>query len=147
MKRGITILFAVLAAGLASGILTYHLFRQSASPAGWLKKEFSLNEHQTAQVAALQSEYGKDCEQMCARISQTDARAADLIRSHKMLTSEIREALSKSDRLRTECRLKMLEHCYQVATAIPEEKREKYIVMILPVILDPGRIAEAHELD
>jgi hypothetical protein len=60
-----------------------------------VEERFSLNEHQTAQVAALQSEYGKDCEQKCARISQTDARAADLIRSHKMLTSEIREALSE----------------------------------------------------
>ena len=81
---------------------------------------------------------------MCARISQTDAGAADLIRSHQMVTSEIREALSEGDRLRTECRLKMLEHCYEVATAMPEEKREKYIEMILPVILDPGRMADAN---
>ena len=134
----------VFGLGTAMGILSYCFFRDRISPAVWLKKEFSLNEHQTAQVAALQSEYGKDCEQMCVRISQTEARAADLIRSHKMVTSEIREALSESDRLRTECRLKMLEHCYKVAMAVPEEKRGKYIEMILPVILDPGRMAEAH---
>ena len=81
---------------------------------------------------------------MCARISQTDERVADLIRSHKMVTPEIREALSESDRLRTECRVKMLEHCYEVATAMPEERRGKYVEMILPTILDPGRMAEAH---
>ncbi len=137
-------MFAVLAAGLGAGIISYHLFRQGALPVDWLKSEFSLNEHQAAQITALQSEYAKACEEMCARIKETDARAAELIRSQKIVTSEIREALSESDRLRTECRLKMLEHCYEVATAMPEEKRDKYIEMILPMILDPGRMADAH---
>ncbi|HEY5812823.1 MAG TPA: hypothetical protein VIT23_09240 [Terrimicrobiaceae bacterium] len=144
MNRRIAIFFAVLAAGMGAGIISYHLFRQAASPIVWLKSEFSLNEHQTAQVAALQSEYAKACEEMCARIGETDARVSDLVRSQTIVTSEIREALSASDRLRTECRLKMLEHCYKVATAMPEEKRGKYIEMILPVILDPGRMADEH---
>ena len=70
---------------------------------------------------------------MCARITQTDSRLAGLIESSRTVTQEIREALAESDRVRTECRLKMLEHFYEVAAAMPEEKRKKYLDMVLPV--------------
>jgi hypothetical protein len=126
------------------GLFHIICFGKGALPVDWLKSEFSLNEHQAAQITALQSQYAKACEEMCARINETDARVADLIRSQKIVTSEIRKALSESDRLRTECRLKMLEHCYEVANAMPEEERDKYIEMVLPMILDPGRMADAH---
>ena len=75
---------------------------------------------------------------MCAHITQTDSRLAGLIESRRTVTQEIREALAESDRVRTECRLKMLEHFYEVAAVMPEEKRKKYLDMVLPVVLDPG---------
>ena len=147
MKRGAVILVVVFCLGTAMGILSYGFFRDRISPADWLRKEFSLNEEQSARILALNAEYGPQCKEMCARIAQADSRLAGLIDSNRIVTQEIREALVETDRVRTECRLKMMEHCYEVATAMPEEKRGKYIVMILPVILDPGRMAEAHEID
>jgi head-tail adaptor len=44
----------------------------------------------------------------------------------------------RRDRIRTECRLKMLEHFYEVAAVMPEEKRRKYLQIVLPVVLNPG---------
>jgi hypothetical protein len=81
---------------------------------------------------------------MCARITQTDSRLAGLIDSSRTVTEEIREALADSDRVRTECRLKMLEHFYEVAAAMPEEKRKKYLDMVLPVVLNPGEMDSSH---
>jgi hypothetical protein len=147
MKRGAVILVVVFGLGTAMGILSYRFFRDRISPADWLRKEFSLNEEQSARVVALNAEYGPQCKEMCAHIAQADLRLAGLIDSSRTVTQEIREALMQTDRVRSECRLKMLEHYYEVAAAMPEEKRGKYIGMILPVVLDPGRMAEAHEID
>ena len=84
---------------------------------------------------------------MCAQIAQADLRLAGLIDSSRIVTQEIREALMQTDRVRSECRLKMLEHFYEMTAAMPEEGRGKYLGMVLPVVLDPGRMAEAHEID
>jgi hypothetical protein len=138
MKRGGVILLVVLGLGAATGLLSYDLFRDRGSPANWLRKEMSLNEEQSARIMALSAEYGPKCGEMCARITQTDSRLAGLIESSRTVTQEIREALAESDRVRTECRLTMLEHFYEVAAAMPEEKRKKYLDMVLPVVLDPG---------
>jgi len=144
MKRGAVILLVVLGVGAAMGALSYCFFRDRISPADWLRKEFSLNKEQSARIVVLNAEYGPKCEQMCARITQTDSRLAGLIDSSRTVTEEIREALADSDRVRTECRLKMLEHFYEVAAAMPEEKRKKYLDMVLPVVLNPGEMDSSH---
>ena len=144
MKRGSAILLVVLGLGAAIGLLSYYLFRNRDSPADWLGKELALNEEQSARVMALSAEYGQKCEEMCARITQTDSRLAGLIESSRTVTPEIRDALAESDQVRTECRLKMLEHFYEVAAAMPEEKRKKYLDMVLPVVLDPGEMVPSH---
>ena len=38
----------------------------------------------------------------------------------------------------------MLEHFYEVAAAMPEEKRKKYLDMVLPVVLNPGEMDSSH---
>ena len=144
MKRGAVILLVVLCLGAGMGLLSYNLLRDRGSPADWLRKELSLNEEQSARIMALSAEYGPKCAEMCARIMQTDSRLAGLIESSRTVTKEIREALAESDRVRTECRLKMLEHFYEVAAAMPEEKRKKYLDMVLPVVLNPGEMDSSH---
>jgi uncharacterized protein HemX len=144
MKRGAVILAVVLGLGVAMGVASYYFFQDRGSPADWLREEFSLNEEQSARIVALNAEYGPQCEQMCARITQTDSRLAGLINSSRTVTEEIREALAESDRVRTDCRLKMLEHFYEVAAAMPEEKRKKYLDMVLPVVLNPGEMDSSH---
>jgi hypothetical protein len=58
MKRGAVILLVVLGVGAAMGALSYCFFRDRVSPADWLRKEFSLNEEQSARIVALNAEYG-----------------------------------------------------------------------------------------
>ena len=144
MKRGAVILVVVFGLGTAMGILSYGFFRDRISPADWLRKEFSLNEEQSARILALNAEYGPQCKEMCARIAQADSRLSGLIDSSTTVTQEIREALVETDRVRSECRLKMLEHFYEVAAAMPEEKRKKYLDMVLPVVLNPGEMDSSH---
>jgi hypothetical protein len=138
MKRGAVILVVVFGLGTAMGILSYRFFRDRISATDWLRKEFSLNEEQSARVVALNAEYGPQCKEMCADIAQADLRLAGLIDSSRTVTQEIREALVQTDRVRSECRLKMLEHFYEVAAAMPEEKRKKYLDMVLTMVLNPG---------
>ncbi|MGB7790001.1 MAG: hypothetical protein WBL39_02220 [Terrimicrobiaceae bacterium] len=100
MKHGAVILVVVFCLGTAMGILSYGFFRDRISPADWLRKEFSLNEEQSARIVALNAEYGPECKQMCARIAQADSRLAGLIDSSGIVTQEIREALVETDRVR-----------------------------------------------
>jgi hypothetical protein len=143
MKRGAVILVVVFCLGTAMGILSY-FFRDRISPADWLRKEFSLNEKQSARIVALNAGYGPECKQMCARIAQADSRLAGLIDSSRIVTQEIREALVETDRVRSECRLKMLEHFYEITAAMPEEGRKKYLDMVLPVVLKPEEMDSSH---
>jgi head-tail adaptor len=138
MKRAAVVFLITLAVGATMGILSYGFFQDRSSPVDWLRKEFSLNEEESARIVALNAEYGPKCREMCTRIEQTDSRLARLMKSSATVTLEIRAALEESDRIRTECRLKMLEHFYEVAAVMPEEKRRKYLQIVLPVVLNPG---------
>ena len=138
MKRGGVVLLVVIGLAAALGVLSYYLFQDRSTPVDWLRREFSLNEEQSARIVVLSAEYGPQCEEMCARITKTDSRLAGLIASSGTVAQEIREALAESDHVRSECRLTMLEHFYEVAAAMPEEKRKKYLDMVLPVVLNPG---------
>ena len=144
MKRGAVILLVVLGLGAAMGVLSYYFLQDRSSPADWLRKEFSLNNEQSARIRALNAEYGPKCQEMCDRITQADSRLAGLIDSSRTVTQEIREALIESDRVRSECRLRMLEHFYDVAAAMPEERRKKYLDMVLPVVLKPEEMDSSH---
>jgi hypothetical protein len=144
MKRGAVILLVLLGLGAAMGLLSYYVFQNRGSPADWLRKELTLDEEQSARIMALSAEYEPKCEQMCARITQTDSRLAGLIGSSGTVTQEICEAVAESDRVRTECRLKMLEHFYEVAAVMPEEKRKKYLDMVLPFVLNPEGMDSSH---
>ena len=53
--------------------------------------------------------------------SQADSPLSGLIDSSRIVTQEIREALVETDRVRSECRLKMLEHFYEIAAAMPKK--------------------------
>ncbi len=81
---------------------------------------------------------------MCARIAQTDERLANLICSSQAMTPEIQAAIVETDRLRSECRTKMLEHFYRIAGELPAQKQHEYLEVVLPSVLHPGEMARAH---
>ena len=61
---------------------------------------------------------------MCARIAQADSRLAGLIDSSRTMTQEIREALVETDRVRSECRLKMLDNLTRSRQRCPRRAQE-----------------------
>jgi hypothetical protein len=139
MKRGAVILLVVLAVGAAMGALSYGFFRDRISATDWLRKEFSLNEEQSARIFALNAEWA--AVQRDVRPHRAGWLAIGRVNRFKQtVTQEIREALVETDRVRSECRLKMLEHFYEVAAVMPEEERKKYLDMVLRVVLKPGEM-------
>jgi septal ring factor EnvC (AmiA/AmiB activator) len=144
MRRGAGALFGVLFAGLAAAAVVFVVVQDRSSPLNWLRSEFSLSDSQARKVEQIHADYEEDCAQMCARIAQTDERLANLIRSSKQITPEIQAAIVETDRLRSECRAKMLEHFYRIAAQLPAEKQSDYLTVVLPSVLHPGEMMKSH---
>ena len=81
---------------------------------------------------------------MCVRIAQTDERLANLICSSQTITPEIQAAIVETDRLRSECRTRMLEHFYRIASELPAQRQREYLTVVLPSVLHPGEMAQSH---
>ncbi len=137
-------MFGVLFAGLAAAAVVFVVVQDRSSPLNWLRSEFSLSDSQARKVEQIHADYEEDCAQMCARIAQTDERLANLIRSSKQITPEIQAAIVETDRLRSECRAKMLEHFYRIAAQLPAEKQSDYLTVVLPSVLHPGEMMKSH---
>jgi Heavy-metal resistance len=143
MRRGLIVLAAVLAIGSLATLAVY-LWKSERSSTRWLLAEFSLDEQQAKTVERIHNQYQSDCALMCTRIAQTDEQLAMLIRGAQEVTPEIQSAIVETDRLRSECRVKMLEHFYRIAAELPEKRRAEYLRMVLPVVLRPGAMAQSH---
>jgi hypothetical protein len=134
----------VIFSGLAAAVVAFLLAQDRSAPMHWLRTEFSLNDPQARKVEQMHAEYEADCNQMCARIAETDERLAKLIRSSQKITPEIEAAIVETDRLRSECRTKMLEHFYRIAAELPAEKQDEYLTVVLPSVLHPGEMMKSH---
>jgi hypothetical protein len=133
----------VIAIGSLVTVAVY-LWRSDRSSTGWLLAEFALDDQQARSVERMHNQYQEDCELMCARIEQSDEQLATLIRDAQEVTPEIQSAIVETDRLRSECRVKMLEHFYRIAAELPEKRRAEYLRMVLPVVVRPGAMAQSH---
>jgi hypothetical protein len=140
VKRGIVLILGILVAGTVAAVLTFCLLQRPRSTDGWLQREFSLTDEQMRQVRVLQQGYEGTCQEICERIQQSDARLAALLASSDRLTPEVQAALADTDRVRTDCRTRMLEHFYRVAAVIPENERPRYLEMVLPLIERPEQM-------
>jgi hypothetical protein len=96
-------------------------------------------------VEALHREYQATCAQLCARIEESDARLAELLRRSDHVTPEVRAAVAETDHVRTLCRASMLEHFYRIAAVLPENERKRYLEMVYPLIEHPEQMG-AHGL-
>jgi hypothetical protein len=144
MRRGLIVLMILVVAALVAAVGVFAWAREHASPMSWLRSEFSLDGRRAESVARIHAEYETDCARMCARIAETDQRLTALISSSRNVTPEIREAIIESDRVRSECRTKMLEHFYRIAAELPSERRTEYLEVVLPAVLRPGDMAQLH---
>ena len=143
MKRGGRIVLLVAVAAIAAATVAV-LVRHQSSPVEWLRSEFGLNAEEMKRATALHDEYQDTCRELCAKIATTDDSLARAIRSSKTITPEIAAAIAETDRVRTECRLRMLEHFYETAALMPEEQRAGYLEKVLPLVLHPGEMHSGH---
>ena len=139
MRRGLIVFAAAIATGLLATFAVYFWKSERSSPTSWLLAEFALDDQQARTVERIHNQYQMECALMCARIAQTDEQLAKLI-----CDAQIQTAIVETDRLRSECRVKMLEHFYRVAAELPEKRRAEYLQVILPVVLRPGAMAQSH---
>jgi len=144
MRRGLLIWLLVPILGMAAIVVSARLCRHPVTPEKWLQQEFSLQPEQAACVAALHSEYQRTCAENCARIAEADARLRVLIGTGTAVTPEIRAAIAETDNVRTGCRVQMLDHFYRIADTLPPDKRQKYLGMVLPLILQPTEMQKGH---
>jgi len=148
VKRGILILVGILLAGVAAAILAFCLSHQRHEEVvmTWLEKEYKLTPEQARQVETMHREYQVKCAQMCARIVESDTRLAALLRKNDHVTPEIRAAMEETDRVRTLCRVSMLEHLYQIADVMPPSEQKRYLEMVFPLIEHPEQMGTTHGL-
>jgi len=142
--RSLAIIAIALGASVAVGIAVCAWNAHRSTPMGWLRSEFGLNDAQMHQAEAISADYQDHCREMCARIAVADRKLAEMIRSQREVTPEIRDAIASTDRLRTECRTRMLEHFYEIARELPPEQQDRYLAIVLPSVLNPAMMAEAH---
>ncbi len=144
MRRGLVVFLALVFLGLLTAIAAFSWTRQNSTPMGWMRTRFSLDDRQAETIARIHAEYENDCAQMCAKIAESDERLAALLRSSQTITPEIEETIIQTDRLRSECRSKMLAHFYRIAAELPAEKRGEYLEVVFPSVLRPGEMAQSH---
>ena len=143
MKRGLLVLLGVLVLALATAVTIWWMHRP-ASADDWLRERYGLDAKQAATVSRMQAEYRTQCVEMCARISAADQRLSEAIRGNTTVTPELRVAIAETDKVRTDCRVSMLAHFYDVASMLPKEKRADYLQMVLPAVLRPEEMAVQH---
>jgi hypothetical protein len=144
MRRGLIVLAAAMAIGFLATIGVYFWKSENSSSGSWLRAKFALDNQEARTVERIHNQYQVECASICARIAQTDDRLAKLISDAQQVTPEIQNAIIETDRLRSECRVKMLEHFYRIAAELPAKRRGEYLQMVLPVVLRPGMMAQSH---
>jgi len=143
MKRGGLIVLLVIVAAIAAAFVTCFV-QHKPSSVEWLRSEYGLSADQMKQAVALHADYQAVCMEMCEKIATTDAALTQAIRSNITATPQIAMAIAETDRVRTECRIQMLEHFYKTAALLPENKRAKYLEKVLPLVLHPGEMHAEH---
>lgn len=143
MKKPLLILIVALIAGFAAFAIT----RRHCSAAkgdtlldqlpelAWLRTELALSDAQFAKVAELHASYRPVCEEMCGRIGKSHARLEAIALKSRTTGDELQQAIADYERVRGECKMKMLEHLYQTAALMSKEQAERYLETMLPPAL------------
>jgi hypothetical protein len=143
MKKSLAILILALLAGFAAfGITRKHCTTSNSNTLldhlpelAWLKTELALSDAQFSKVAELHDSYRPVCEEMCRRIDDSRARLEAVALKSRSTDTELQKAIAEYERVRGECKMKMLEHLYQTAELLNEEQAERYLKAVLPAAL------------
>jgi hypothetical protein len=137
MNRGFLVLLAVIITGAGAALLTRHFLQ--APPSAWLCQEYGISREQAGKVDHLQQQYGSRCGPYCDAMCEANARLETLALAELgscSITPALRDAVTETDRIRTQTRLAMLEHVYAVAAELPPDRRKEYLLKVLPLLID-----------
>jgi hypothetical protein len=148
MKRSWLILFGGLLAGLIAYTCIYlpatsvpRSMEQSSHPElAWLKNEYHLSDAQFAQVAQLHDAYRPKCAEMCRRVDDQNAKVQQLLSETNTVTPEIKLALPEAAQLRVACQSAMMQHLYEVSSAMPPDQGKRYLTWVQQETLLPGQM-------
>ena len=143
MKKPVIILILALIAGfVAFGITRKHCTTSNSNALldqlpelGWLKSELKLSDTQFSKVAELHNAYRPVCKEMCSRIDESRARLEGVVLKNRSMNTELQQVTVEYERVRGECKMKMLEHLYQTAALMSEEQAGRYLKAVLPAAL------------
>lgn len=152
MKKPIVILIVALIAGFAAFGITR---RHSAATKGdtlldqlpelaWLRTELALSDSQFSKVAELHASYRPVCGEMCERIGKSRARLEAAALKNRTTGSELQQAVADYESVRSDCKMRMLDHLYQTAALMNEEQAGRYLKMVLPAALDTSGGTHPH---
>jgi len=148
MKRSWLILLGGLLAGITAyaGIYLHatsaqRSLEQSSRPElAWLQQEYRLTGAQFAKVVQLHDGYRPKCAEMCRRIDEQNAKVQQLLSVTNTVTPEIKQALAEAAQLRVECQSAMMQHFYEVSSAMPPDQGTRYLVWVQQETLLPGQM-------
>jgi hypothetical protein len=132
---------------LVAGLLAYGVTRKHCATSNgntlldqlpelaWLRTELSLSDAQFTEIAERHAAYRPVCEEMCRRIEESRSRLESIALKNRATDTELRQAISDYERVRGECKMKMLEHLYQTAALMNEEQAGRYLKTVLPAAL------------
>jgi hypothetical protein len=143
MKKSLAILILALLAGFAAfGITRKHCATSNGNTLldhlpelAWLKTELTLSDTQFSKVAELHDAYRPVCEEMCRRIDESRAHLEAVALKNRSTDTELQQAIADYERVRGECKMKMLEHLYQTAALMNEEQAGRHLKTVLPAAL------------
>jgi hypothetical protein len=134
MKRLFACAAVALLVFLSTGWTVYRM-KSRQNPAEWLGKRFELSGHALEAFLAAHERYTSACGETCRRIVEADAALALAMLKAERITPEIEDAIQASAQLDAQCRVNMLRHFYEAASNIPDERREEYLRLVMPLVL------------
>ena len=143
MKKPLVILIVAVIAGFAAFGITRkhcaasndHALLDELPELAWLHKELALTDDQFAKVGELHAAYRPVCVEMCRRIDESRARLEAVALEKRTTDAGLRQAIADYERVRGECKMKMLEHLYQTAALMNSEQAGRYLKAVLPAAL------------
>ena len=152
MKRN----FALILAALLTGLLVYGvlfrtatrephtLLQSSDGEMEWLRREFKLDAAQFGRIKVLHDNYDPVCMQLCARVSEANARLQQAVQGNPTFSAEVTDALHGSVAVQEECRTAMLGHLYAVSREMNPDQGARYLQMMLPHVIQPPIRNQSH---
>lgn len=148
MNRGLAILaIGLLVGGLgfAGGLLARTRSSRSVAEGtrpelSWMKEEYHLTQAQYEKIASLHASYLPKCMAMCKKIEEKTAALERLLLTTNTVTTEIKEALRETARVREECQTQMLEHFYEISRVMPAGQGQRYFQWVQNRTLMPGNV-------